>query len=42
MLRIAGKKFRYAVKFFADVFPGKTNASRSLGRLSALKDLQTL
>jgi len=40
MLRIAGKKFRYAAEFFADVFPGKTNAKRCKDTLSALKDLQ--
>jgi len=39
-LRIAGKKFRYAAEFFADVFPGKTNARRCKDSLSALKGLQ--
>ena len=39
-LRIRGKKLRYAVEFFADVFPGKKNAKRRNAALSALKELQ--
>jgi len=39
-LRIRGKKLRYAVEFFADVFPGKRNMRRRNAVLSALKDLQ--
>ena len=39
-LRIAAKKFRYAVEFFSDVFPGKASARRCKDALSALKDLQ--
>ena len=39
-LRIRGKKLRYAVEFFADVFPGKRNARRREAVLAALKDLQ--
>ena len=39
-LRIRGKKLRYAVEFFADVFPGKKNAKRRKAALSALKELQ--
>jgi CHAD domain-containing protein len=39
-LRIRGKKLRYAVEFFADVFPGKRNTRRRNAMLAALKDLQ--
>jgi inorganic triphosphatase YgiF len=39
-LRIRGKKLRYAVEFFADVFPGKKSAKRRKAALSALKALQ--
>jgi CHAD domain-containing protein len=39
-LRIRGKKLRYAVEFFADVFPGKRSARRRDALLAALKDLQ--
>jgi inorganic triphosphatase YgiF len=39
-LRIRGKKLRYAVEFFAGVFPGKRNARRRDALLAALKDLQ--
>jgi len=39
-LRICGKKLRYAVEFFADLFPGKRNARRRDAMLMALKDLQ--
>jgi inorganic triphosphatase YgiF len=39
-LRIRGKKLRYAVEFFANVFPGKRNARRREDVLTALKDLQ--
>jgi triphosphatase len=39
-LRIRAKKLRYAVEFFADVFPGKKRAKRCGATLSSLKDLQ--
>src|SRR5262249_27337284 len=39
-LRIAGKKFRYAAEFFADLFPGKSNAKRIDRMIDVLKDLQ--
>jgi inorganic triphosphatase YgiF len=39
-LRIRAKKLRYAVEFFADVFPGNKNAKRCQAALSSLKDLQ--
>jgi CHAD domain-containing protein len=39
-LRIRGKKLRYAVEFFASVFPGKRNTRRSAALLEALRDLQ--
>ena len=38
MLRIAAKKFRYALEFFWDLFPGKTHTREEA--LSALKELQ--
>jgi inorganic triphosphatase YgiF len=40
VLRIRGKKLRYAVEFFAGVFPGKRSARRRDALLAALKDLQ--
>jgi CHAD domain-containing protein len=39
-LRIAGKKMRYAIEFFAAAFPGGKNAKRCEAALSVLKDLQ--
>jgi triphosphatase len=39
-LRIKAKNLRYAVEFFAGVFPGEENAQRREAALSALKDLQ--
>ena len=39
-LRIAAKKFRYALEFFSDLFPGKPRAKRCSEALSALKDMQ--
>jgi triphosphatase len=39
-LRICGKKLRYGVEFFADIFPGKRSARRRDALLAALKDLQ--
>ena len=39
-LRIAAKRLRYTVEFFADLFPGKTSAKRCERMLSALKDMQ--
>jgi len=39
-LRIAGKKLRYAVEFFADLFPNKKQAKRRKTALQALKALQ--
>jgi triphosphatase len=39
-LRIGGKKLRYAMQFFADVFPDKKSAKRREAALSALKELQ--
>ena len=39
-LRIRGKKLRYGVEFFADVFPGKKSTKRREAVLSSLKDLQ--
>src|SRR5262249_31602066 len=39
-LRIAGKKLRYAVEFFAGLFPGKKCARRRKAALEALKALQ--
>jgi triphosphatase len=40
MLRISGKKLRYTVEFFANLFPGKRSAKRCKDTLSALKALQ--
>jgi CHAD domain-containing protein len=39
-LRIAAKKFRYALEFFSNLFPGKTSARRCSEALLALKELQ--
>jgi triphosphatase len=39
-LRIRAKNLRYAVEFFARVFPGEKNAARREAALAALKDLQ--
>ena len=39
-LRIRAKNLRYAVEFFAGVFPGEENATRREAALTALKDLQ--
>jgi CHAD domain-containing protein len=39
-LRIAAKNLRYAVEFFAKLFPEKTRAKRCERMLSALKDMQ--
>jgi inorganic triphosphatase YgiF len=39
-LRIRVKNLRYAVEFFAGVFPGKKNAERREAALTALKELQ--
>ncbi len=39
-LRIKAKNLRYAVEFFAGVFPGERNAERREAALAALKDLQ--
>jgi inorganic triphosphatase YgiF len=39
-LRIRAKNLRYAVEFFAGVFPGEENAKRREAALAALKDLQ--
>jgi triphosphatase len=39
-LRIRAKNLRYAVEFFAGVFPGDTNAKRRDAALTALKELQ--
>jgi inorganic triphosphatase YgiF len=39
-LRIKAKNVRYAVEFFASVFPGEKNAERREAALAALKDLQ--
>jgi triphosphatase len=39
-LRIAGKKLRYATEFFADLFPGKSEAKRLHNMMHSLKDLQ--
>jgi CHAD domain-containing protein len=39
-LRIKAKNLRYAVEFFAGVFPGEENTARREAGLTALKDLQ--
>ncbi len=39
-IRIKAKNLRYAVEFFAGLFPGAENAKRREAALSALKDLQ--
>lgn len=39
-LRIAGKKLRYATEFFADLFPGKSEAKSLHNMIDSLKDLQ--
>lgn len=39
-LRIRAKKLRYAIEFFADVFPGHKKAKRRKAALSPLKELQ--
>jgi triphosphatase len=39
-LRIRAKNLRYAVEFFAGVFPGETSAERREAALAALKELQ--
>ncbi|HEX6831277.1 MAG TPA: CHAD domain-containing protein [Methyloceanibacter sp.] len=39
-LRIRAKNLRYAVEFFAGVFPGEENGKRREAALAALKDLQ--
>jgi inorganic triphosphatase YgiF len=39
-LRIRAKNLRYAVEFFAGVFPGEENAKRREAALTALKELQ--
>jgi triphosphatase len=39
-LRIAGKKLRYATEFFADLFPGKSEAKCLHNMIDSLKDLQ--
>jgi CHAD domain-containing protein len=39
-LRIRAKKLRYALEFFADVFPGSKNTKRCKAALSSLKELQ--
>ncbi len=39
-LRIRAKKLRYAIEFFADVFPGHKKARRCKAAIAALKDLQ--
>jgi CHAD domain-containing protein len=39
-LRIRAKNLRYAVEFFAGVFPGEENAKRREAALAALKELQ--
>ncbi|MGH6826031.1 CHAD domain-containing protein [Methyloceanibacter sp.] len=39
-LRIRAKNLRYAVEFFAGVFPGEENAKRRDAALAALKELQ--
>jgi CHAD domain-containing protein len=39
-LRIRAKKLRYAIEFFADVFPGNKKAKRCKAALSSLKELQ--
>ena len=39
-LRIAAKTLRYAIEFFASLFPGGKNTKRRQAALSALKDLQ--
>jgi triphosphatase len=39
-LRIAGKKLRYAIEFFADLFPGKSETKRLHNMIESLKDLQ--
>jgi triphosphatase len=38
--RIRAKKLRYAMEFFADVFPAKKMAKRRKRALSALRDFQ--
>ena len=39
-LRIRAKNLRYAVEFFAGVFPGEETAKRREAALAALKELQ--
>jgi CHAD domain-containing protein len=39
-LRIRAKNLRYAVEFFAGIFPGGENAKRRESALTALKELQ--
>jgi CHAD domain-containing protein len=39
-IRIRAKNLRYAVEFFAGVFPGEENAKRREAALTALKELQ--
>ncbi|MBO0754809.1 MAG: CHAD domain-containing protein, partial [Bradyrhizobiaceae bacterium] len=39
-LRIAGKKLRYSTEFFADLFPGKSEAKRLHNMIDSLKVLQ--
>ena len=39
-LRLRGKKLRYTMEFFADVFPGKKHARQCEAALASLKDLQ--
>ena len=39
-LRIAAKNLRYAIEFFASLFPADKNTKRRQAALSALKDLQ--
>lgn len=39
-LRLRGKKLRYAVEFFADIFPGKKHAKHCEAALASLKNLQ--
>jgi CHAD domain-containing protein len=40
LLRIRGKKLRYATEFLGELFPGKRNSRRCNEALSALKNLQ--
>jgi CHAD domain-containing protein len=39
-LRIAAKTLRYAIEFFASLFPGDKNTKRRQAALSSLKELQ--